>query len=108
MVASSSRFVLNLPERTPDGYAQVWLLYKPEPYSPDSPQEREINLWVRRCSIFSSKQAAIDYLNGILGQEVAWRPYDPLFPELWIGFDSRGSRWLMEPAPVDPLRSKPE
>lgn len=95
-----------LTERTPDGHPQVWLLYSPEPYSPTSPEEREINLWVRRCSVHSSRVNAIAHLDNLLGEQVSWRPYHPLFPELWIGFDSRRARWLMAPAPVDALVSR--
>jgi len=94
---------MRLTERTPDGHPQVWLLYSPEPFRIDSPEEREINLWVRRCSVYPTRERAIEALNERLGDNVAWRPYHPLFPELWIGIDRRGARWLMEAAPVDPL-----
>lgn len=89
---------------TPDGHAEVVLLYSPEPFEFGSDDDRSIHLWVRRCSVHSSRENAIDHLNGILSDDVQWRPYDPLFPELWIGFDSRGSRWLLESAPVDALK----
>lgn len=94
-----------LTERTPDGHGQVWLLYRPEPFTPDSPEEREINLWVRRADVFTSRDAATTFLSRLLGHPVAFSPYDPLFPELWIYRESRHSlqhRWLMATAPVDP------
>lgn len=90
-----------IPERTPDGLPQVHLLYRPEPFAPDSIQEREINLWVRRCDVFTSRDRAIAHLDSLLGREVQWRPYDSLFPELWIGED-RGFRWFIVAVPVDP------
>lgn len=93
--------VLEVIERTPDGHIEVWLLYSPEPFAPDSIEERQINLWVRRASVFTSRQAAVEHLNALLGRTVIWREYDPLFPELWIG-TSHGHRWLMEPAPLNP------
>jgi hypothetical protein len=96
---------MDLPERTPDGHPQVWLLYSPEPFTPDSIQEREINLWVRRCDVFTSRDAASDHLARLIGRPVAFRRYGELtrgwFPELWI-FEDRGYRWLMCPAPLDP------
>lgn len=88
-------------EQTPDGHPQVWLLYRPEPFTPDSPEEREINLWVRRCDVFTSREKAVHFLAGLLGEMIEFRLYDPIFPELWIG-ESHGQRWLMCPAPVDP------
>jgi hypothetical protein len=94
---------VDLPERTPDGHAQVWLLYQPEPWAPDAVTEQEINLWVRRCTIHSTQALAVAYLDNLLGQQITWRPYNALFPELWIAFDSRGYRWLMQPAALDPL-----
>lgn len=90
-----------LPERTPDGHPQVWLLYKPEPFPFDGPEDQEINLWVRRCDVFTSRHEAIAHLDNLLGRQIAWRPYHDLFPELWIAED-RGQRWLMCPSPVDP------
>lgn len=89
-----------IPEQTPDGLPQVWLLYTPEPYPHGGHEDQAIHLWVRRCSVFTSQQAAIVHLDNLLGHQVPWRKYDPLFPELWIGIDYRGYRWLMEPAPV--------
>ncbi len=94
-----------LTERTPDGHPQVWLLYRPEPFAPDSDDERSIHLWVRRADVFTSRDAATAFLARLLGHPVAFSPYDPLFPELWIYRESRHSmqhRWLMAPAPVDP------
>lgn len=90
-----------LPERTPDGLPQVWLLYRPEPFAPGSDDDRSIHLWVRRCDVFTSRAAAAAHLDNLLGRQIAWRPYNELFPELWIAED-RGYRWLMCPSPVDP------
>lgn len=90
-----------LVERTPDGHFQVWCLYQPEPFPHGSDDDRSIHLWVRRASVFTSKELAVHHLAGLIGEMVEFRPYDPLFPELLIGRDSRGKRWLMEPAPVD-------
>lgn len=87
-------------EYTVDGHPQVWLLYQPEPFEFGSDDDRSIHLWVRRCRVFFSRQAAIDHLKSILGHEVVWKPYNELFPELWIGVDYRGVRWLMEPAGI--------
>jgi len=98
---------VNLPERTPDGHVQCWLRYSPEPWEPFSAPEREINLWVRRCEVFSSRERAIESLNELLGENVQWRPYDPIFPELWIGFSRGGYRWLLVPAGVDAYRRQP-
>lgn len=88
---------------TPDGNAEVWLLYTPEPYPHGGHEDRAIHLWVRRCSVHTSRVEAIAHLDNLLGHQVPWRKYDPLFPELWIGEDHRGKRWLMEPAPVNPF-----
>lgn len=96
-----------LTERTPDGHGQVWLRYSPEPFPVGDISEREINLWVRRCEVFSSRERAIQSLDALLGEHVQWRPYDPIFPELWIGFSRAGYRWLMCPAPVDADRRQP-
>lgn len=90
-----------IPERTPDGHPQVWCLYRPEPFAFDSDDDRAIHLWVRRCDVFTSRAAAIAHLDNLLGRQVTWRPYDELFPELWIGEDCE-HRWLMCPAPLDP------
>lgn len=94
--------VSEFSERTPDGHTQVWLLYRPEPHEIDSDDERSIHLWVRRANVFTSQQYAVLFLASLIGEMVEFRPYDPLFPELWIGHDSRGHRWLMCPAPVNP------
>lgn len=88
-------------ERTPDGHPQVWLLYRPEPFAPDSAADRAVFLWVRRCDVFTSRAEAIAHLDNLIGRQVLWREYDPIFPELWIG-ESHGQRWLMAPAPVNP------
>lgn len=90
-----------LTERTPDGLPQVWLLYRPEPFAPGGVEEREINLWVRRCDVFTSRADAIAHLDNLLGRQIAWRKWAPDFPELWVAED-RGHRWLMCPSPVDP------
>lgn len=90
-----------LAECTPDGHAQVWLLFRPEPFAPGSDDDRSIHLWVRRCDVFTSRETAIVWLERLIGQAVPFRPYNELFPELWIGED-RGHRWLLAPAPVDP------
>lgn len=92
---------MNIPETTPDGHPQVWLLYRPEPFSPDGTEEREINLWVRRADVFTTAHEATLFLARLLGVEVGFRPYNPIFPELWI-FERRGHRWLLCPAPVNP------
>ena len=92
---------VEIPERTPDGHGQVWLLYRPEPYAPGSDDDRSIHLWVRRCDVFTSRITAIAFLDNLLGYEVTWQHYNELFPELWIG-GARGNRWLLCPAPVDP------
>lgn len=99
-----------LPERTPDGHPQVWLLYTPEPWEFDSDDNRSIHLWMRRCSVFTSRDAATAHLSSLLGRPVAFQPYAPLFPELWIFRESRHEimhRWLLCPAPVDALVRTP-
>jgi len=88
---------------TPDGHLEVWLLYRPEPFPVGDISEREINLWVRRADVFTSRERAVAHLNTLLGETVPWRPYDPIFPELWIGYSRAGYRWLMCPAPVDAM-----
>lgn len=90
-----------LTERTPDGHPQVWLLYRPEPYTPESPEEREMNLWVRRADVFTSRAEAIAHLDNLIGRQVVWEPYNPIFPELWVG-RLGGVRWWMVAAPVNP------
>lgn len=92
---------MTIPETTPDGHPQVWLLYRPEPFRPDGPEEREINLWVRRADVFTSHDEATAFLSRLLSVDVTFRPYNPIFPELWI-FERRGYRWLLCPAPVNP------
>lgn len=92
-----------LLETTPDGHDCVWLVYQPEPWFFDSPPDQEINLWCRRCTVHASRETAADSLERRIGERPAFRPYHPLFPELWIWFDSRGYRWLMESAALDPL-----
>ena len=87
--------------RTPDGHLEVWLLYRPEPFAFDSDDERSIHQWVRRCDVFTSKVEAITFLDNLIGAQVQWRPYDELFPELWIGMNGR-QRWLLEAAPLNP------
>lgn len=92
---------------TPDGLPEVWLLYSPEPFAFDSDDNRAIHLWMRRCSVFTSRDAATAHLAALLGHPVAFEPYDALFPELWIYRERRSGamqhRWLMCPAPVDPF-----
>lgn len=90
-----------LTERTPDGHPQVWLLYRPEPHTPDGPEEREMNLWTRRCDVFTSRIEAIAHLDNLIGCQVAWELYNPIFPELWVG-RLGNARWWMTPAPVNP------
>jgi hypothetical protein len=90
-----------VPERTPDGHPQVWLLYRPEPFAPWSDDNRSIHLWVRRADVFTSRVTAIAFLDNLLGYQVTWKEYNEAFPELWIGW-ARGDRWLLCPAPVDP------
>lgn len=88
--------VRELPERTPDGHPQVWLLYRPEPHTSDG-------VWVRKCDVFTSREAAIRHLTGLIGhahaQTIRWEPH-VLFPELSIGTDGRGHCWYLEPAPL--------
>lgn len=90
---------------TPDGDAQVWLLYRPEPFAFDSDDDRAIHLWMRRCDVFTSRDQATAFLARLIGRTVRFEPYDPLFPELWIFRDRRAEithRWLLCPAPVNP------
>jgi hypothetical protein len=93
---------VNIPERTPDGHPQLWLLYRSEPWTPTSSAEREMNLWVRRADVFTSRQQAMDHLTSLIGRETVWAPYNPIFPELWVGHDGLGHRWWMAPAPLNP------
>jgi hypothetical protein len=88
-------------ERTPDGHPQVWLVYRREPYAPDSPEEREMDVWLRRCDVFTSRAEAVAFLDNLVGRRVVWEKYNPIFGELWIGGDRR-QRWWMVPAPVNP------
>jgi hypothetical protein len=93
-----------IPERTPDGHPQVWLLYRPEPFEFDSDDDRSIHLWVRRADVFTSREKAIAHLDALIGGSVAWHNYGAatgFFPELWQGKLGR-FRWLLCPAPVDP------
>jgi hypothetical protein len=86
---------------TPDGHAEVWLLYRAEPFHPDGPEEREMNLWLRRCDVFSSRVNAIAHLDTLIGAQVRWRPYNPIFAELWVGRLGQ-HRWWLVSAPLDP------
>ena len=88
-------------DRTPDGHPQLWLLYRPEPHTPGGVEEREMNLWVRRCDVFSSRERATIWLERLLGEAVAWSMYDPIFGELWVGKLGR-QRWWLVPAVLDP------
>lgn len=92
---------MSITERTPDGHQQVWLLYRPEPFHPDSPEEQELNLWVRRADVFTSRDEAIVHLDNLIGRQVAWQPYNAIFPELWVG-RSHGRRWWLCASPVNP------
>jgi hypothetical protein len=89
-----------LLEKTPDGHAQVWLLYQPEPFAFDSDDERAIHLWVRRANVFSSRAEAAAFLDNLIGRQIRWQQHE-LFPELWIGQDDR-RRWLLTAAPLNP------
>lgn len=95
---------VTIRERTPDGHPKVWLLYRPEPFAPGSDDDRAIHLWVRRCDVFTSERAALSHLYALLGPDLAasvrWREHE-LFPELTVGVDRRGCRWLLTWAPVD-------
>lgn len=92
---------VEIPERTPDGHGQVWLLYRTEPFAFDSDDDRAIHLWVRRADVFTSRERAIEHLDALIGRQVHWRPYDALFPELWMGTLGH-IRWLCCPAPLNP------
>jgi hypothetical protein len=92
--------VRSIPERTPDGHLELWLLYRPEPFEFDSDDDRSIHLWVRRCDVFTSRAEAIAFLDNLTGRQILWEPHE-LFPELWIGKDGTG-RWLLESAPLNP------
>ena len=81
---------------------KVWLLYRPEPFHPDSDDNQAIHLWIRRCEVFSERENIDKYLKLLLGFEVTFRKHE-LFPELEIGFDERGFRWFVCPADTDPL-----
>lgn len=86
---------------TPDGHPEVWCLYRQEPFEVDSDDDRSMHLWVRRCDVFTSKAEAIAFLDNLIGAQVLWQPYDPIFPELWVG--RRGpSRWWLCPASLNP------
>lgn len=95
-----------IPERTPDGHPQVWLLYRPEPFAPGGDDDRAIHLWVRRCDVFTTQRAALAHLYGLLGPDLAasirWKEHE-LFPELTVGVDRRGHRWLLTWAPVNAM-----
>lgn len=95
---------ISLPERTPDGHGQVWCLFRPEPYHPESVEEREMSLWVRRCDVFSSRITAIAFLDNLIGAQVKWRNYGQateFFYELWEGRLGH-TRWWLCAAPLDP------
>lgn len=87
---------MNLPERTPDGHPQCWLLYSREPTTSDG-------VWLRRCNVFPSQAAAVNHLRALIGPDLAaslqWQPH-VLFPELHVGRDRRGAVWFLEPAPL--------
>lgn len=86
---------------TPDGHPEVWLLFRSEPHVPGGVEEQEMNLWVRRCDVFTDRITAVAFLDNLIGAQVQWEKYDPIFPELWVG--RRGpSRWWLTSAPLNP------
>jgi hypothetical protein len=91
---------VNAPEQTPDGDAQVWLLFSPGLFT----LTPALHDWTTPCQVFTSQLAATGHLAALLGEPLAsslrWEQH-PLFPELAIGTDSRGYRWLLVSAPVD-------
>ena len=52
-------------------------------------------------AIREEKKAVLAGMVDLIGAQVQWRPYDELFPELWIGMNGR-QRWLLEAAPLNP------
>lgn len=95
-----------LLDRTPDGHLQVWLLYRPEPFVWASNDDVATHLWIRRAELYSSEERAKQGLERLIGLTVSWYQHS-LFPELQIGRDPRGFRWLLCPAPIDALMDKP-
>lgn len=80
---------------------KIWLLYRPEPFTFDSDDNRAIHLWVRRCEVFTSREGIDEYFEKLLGYKIEWRTHE-LFFELEIGHDKRGFRWLVVPCEPDP------
>lgn len=85
-------------EETTDKQPRVWALYKPEPeeYVTNNAQ---IHMWFRRFELFTYEALAKKILEKRIGMKVIWQHHN-LFPELQLGTDERGFRWLLEPVPI--------
>lgn len=81
---------------------KVWLLYRPEPFTFNSDDDRAIHLWVRRCEIFTERHLIDEYFPKLGIQIHGWQQHE-LFPEIEIGRDTRGFRWIICHSQVNPL-----
>lgn len=81
---------------------KIWLLYRPEPFEFDSDDDRSIHLWVRRCEVFTKRELIDSYFPKLGITIRGWRRHE-LFPEIEIGHDIRGFRWIICEAQMDPL-----
>lgn len=82
-----------------DGHPTLWQLYTPEPDQRDI--DPNLYLWVRRCRLFTSPEAAIESLRklGITLTGVVQQHED--FRELTILTDVRGYRWFLCETPIE-------
>lgn len=97
LLISDTRAMNITVELTPDSHPRFWALYHQEPE--DMRQNNSpIHLWVRRFTLYSNETYAKMSHEKIVGP-ITWEHHE-LFPELQIGYDSRGIRWLLEPVPL--------
>jgi hypothetical protein len=85
-------------EETVDKQPRLWALYKPTSLC-DIGNDAPLHLWIRRFDLYITEEAAKQALNERINGKVLWRHHE-LFPELQIGVDDRGFRWLLEPVPI--------
>lgn len=94
---------VTLPERTPDGDEQCWLLFSPGLFT----LTPALHHWQTPCTVWTSEAEAVRHLAELLGDDLAsslrWEQHE-LFPELSTATDARGYRWLLVPAPVGGTR----
>lgn len=84
-------------EEDADGKPALWMLYQPEERQYKDPN---MFLWVRRCNLFLTQQAAIFSLEK-LGVKPQTIEQHELFIGLWVITDNRGHKWYLEKGPIN-------